>query len=46
MIMRSVHSRLRRKDNPILLLLGGMLVLVIFCVVVGLTKVSDIFKSK
>ena len=46
MIMHSVHKRIQRNvENPILLLLGLAIFLVVFCIAMGLSKIKDTFKN-
>ena len=46
MIMRSVHNRMKRNlDNPILMLLGLAIFLIVFCIGMILGNIKDTFKN-
>ena len=46
MIMRSVHNRMERNiDNPILMVLGLVIFLTMFCIAAVCEKVNDTYKN-
>ena len=45
MIMRSVHKRMERKENPILMLLGLVTFLTLFCIGMLCGKIKDTYKN-
>ena len=44
-MMRSVHKRMERNENPILMLLGLATFLILFCIVIICEKVKDTYKN-